>query len=189
MTPFWMGLFLQANSAGFEFSDVLLQLVTQIILPVVAGLLLHRFFIHMVIRHMRILASFDKIIILLIVYKSFSESFMAGIFSAVSLLTLGGLFLIVILLFFLMLNFTGFLASAMHFSREDTITLRFAGTKKSLIHGSVFASVLFSGIGGAGIWLLPVMIYHSFQLFYISIFARRIQKEFFRTESKTKIVD
>jgi sodium/bile acid cotransporter 7 len=65
----------------------------------------------------------------------------------------------------------------MHFTREDRITLQFAGTKKSLVHGSVFASVLFSGISGAGIFLLPIMIYHSYQLFYISILARKMAKE------------
>jgi sodium/bile acid cotransporter 7 len=65
----------------------------------------------------------------------------------------------------------------MHFTRKDSITLQFAGTKKSLVHGSVFASVLFGGISGAGIFLLPIMIYHSFQLFFISILARKYSKQ------------
>jgi solute carrier family 10 (sodium/bile acid cotransporter), member 7 len=177
MTPFWMGLFLTSHSTGFDFSHVLIQLITQIIVPVVAGLLLHRFFVHWVNRHLPKLAAFDKIIILLIVYESFSRSFMSGIFSSVSWLALGGLFLVVILLFFIVLNFTGLLANKMSFTREDRITLQFAGTKKSLVHGSVFASVLFSGISGAGIFLLPIMIYHSFQLFYISILARKMSKQ------------
>lgn len=175
VTPLWMGLFLSAQAAGFDFSDVLIQLITQIILPVIAGLLLHRFLIHWLRRHLPKLAAFDKVIILLIVYESFSKSFMAGIFSEISWAALAGLSMAVILLFFLMLNLTGFLAHKMHFNREDRITLQFAGTKKSLVHGSVFASVLFSGISGAGIWLLPIMIYHSFQLFYISLIARRMQ--------------
>jgi solute carrier family 10 (sodium/bile acid cotransporter), member 7 len=175
VTPFWMGLFLSGHAAGFDFTNVLVQLITQIIFPVIAGLLLHRFLIGWLIPHLKKLAAFDKIIILLIVYESFSNSFITGIFLEVSWLALFGLILIVILLFFLILNFTGLLAQKLHFSREDRITLQFAGTKKSLVHGSVFASILFSGISGAGIWLLPIMIYHSFQLFYISIIARRMQ--------------
>jgi solute carrier family 10 (sodium/bile acid cotransporter), member 7 len=175
VTPFWMGLFLSGHAAGFDFTNVLVQLITQIIFPVIAGLLLHRFLIGWLIPHLKKLAAFDKIIILLIVYESFSNSFLTGIFLEVSWLALFGLILIVILLFFLILNFTGLLAQKLHFSREDRITLQFAGTKKSLVHGSVFASILFSGISGAGIWLLPIMIYHSFQLFYISIIARRMQ--------------
>lgn len=177
MTPFWMGLFLTGAQEGFDFSHVLVQLITQIIVPVVAGLLLHRYFVHWINRHLPKLAAFDKIIILLIVYESFSRSFMSGIFSSVSWAALGGLFLAVILLFFIVLNFTGWVATKMHFTREDRITLQFAGTKKSLVHGSVFASVLFSGISGAGIFLLPIMIYHSYQLFYISILARKMAKE------------
>jgi sodium/bile acid cotransporter 7 len=177
MTPFWMGLFLTGAQEGFDFSHVLVQLITQIIVPVVAGLLLHRYFVRWITRHLTKLAAFDKIIILLIVYESFSRSFMSGIFMSVSWVALGGLFLAVILLFFIVLNFTGWLAQKMHFSRADKITLQFAGTKKSLVHGSVFASVLFSGISGAGIFLLPIMIYHSYQLFHISILARKMAKE------------
>ena len=175
VTPFWMGLFLSAQAAGFDFSNVLIQLITQIIVPVIAGLLLHRYFIYWLLRHLPKLAAFDKIIILLIVYESFSKSFLAGIFSQVSWEALAGLLVVVVMLFFLVLYFTGFLAKVMRFNREDRITLQFAATKKSLVHGSVFASVLFTGISGAGIWLLPIMIYHSFQLFYISLIARRMQ--------------
>ena len=177
MTPFWMGLFLTGKQTGFDFTHVLIQLITQIIVPVIAGLLLHRYFVQWINRHLPKLATFDKIIILLIVYESFSRSFMSGIFASVSWPALAGLFTAVILLFFIVLNFTGWLAKKLHFNREDQITLQFAGTKKSLVHGSVFASVLFGGISGAGIFLLPVMIYHSFQLFYISILARKIAKQ------------
>lgn len=177
MTPFWMGLFLTGAEEGFDFSHVLVQLITQIIVPVVAGLFLHRYFVRWINRHLRKLAAFDKIIILLIVYESFSRSVMSGIFFSVSWLALGGLFIAVISLFFIVLNFTGWMAQKMRFTREDSITLQFAGTKKSLVHGSVFASVLFSGISGAGIFLLPIMIYHSFQLFYISVLARKMSKQ------------
>lgn len=165
MTPFWMGLFLTTRTTEIDFSDILLQLIFQIIVPVVAGLLLHKYLIRWLIPHLKKLAAFDKIIILLIVYESFSDSFMAGIFTDVSWAVLTGLFVAVILLFLLVFRFTGYLSTKLNFSREDKITLQFAGTKKSLVHGSVFASVLFSGISGAGILLLPIMIYHSFQLF------------------------
>lgn len=174
MTPFWMGLFMTASGGGFDFSDVLIKLITQIILPVVAGLILHPFFVHWVNRYMKPLAAFDKIIILLIVYESFSHSFLSGMFSSVNWITMGGLFVVVVIIFFMVLYFTNWLGIKLNFSREDSITLQFAGTKKSLVHGSVFANVLFSGISGAGIYLLPIMIYHAFQLFYISVLARKM---------------
>lgn len=179
MTPFWMGLFISSQSGGIDFSNVLIQLVTQIILPVVAGLILHRFMVRWINKHIYKLAAFDKIIILLIVYESFSNSFIAEIFSSVSWIALAGLFIAVVLSFFEIMNITRLFARILHFSREDSITLQFAGTKKSLVHGSVFASVLFGNISSAGILLLPIMIYHSFQLFYISIVASGMQKEEF----------
>ncbi len=177
MTPLWMGLFLTSNTGDFDFSKIIVQLIIQIILPVVAGLMLHPYFIRFVNRHNKKLAAFDKIIILLIVYKSFSHSFIAGMFSYVSLITLIVLFVAVLILFFVVLNFTAWLGKKLRFSREDIITLQFSGSKKSLVHGSVFASVLFPGISGAGIYLLPIMIYHAFQLFFISVMAKNIAKE------------
>jgi sodium/bile acid cotransporter 7 len=177
VTPLWMGLFLSKSGETPDFSRIVLQLVTQIILPVVLGLLLHRYFEKWVIRHLRQLAWFDKTVILLIVYESFSKSFISGIFRSVSTWVIIGLFVCVIVLFFTVFSLTGYMAKRFRFSREDRITLQFSGSKKSLVHGTVFASVLFSGISGAGIFLLPVMIYHAFQLSYISLVARRMQKE------------
>lgn len=182
MTPFWMGLFLTTRTTGFDFQEVVVQLIFQIIVPVVAGLLLHKHLIKWLMPHLKKLAIFDKVIILLIVYESFSNSFLAGLFSDVSLLVLSGLFVAVVALFFIVFRFTDFLSHKLKFSREDRITLQFAGTKKSLVHGSVFASVLFSASTGSGILLLPIMIYHSFQLFYISLVAKKMQDNLSETE-------
>ena len=176
-TPLWMSLFLIGQQTGFDFSDVILQLILHIIVPVVAGLVLHRCFMQLVNRYIHKIAAFDKFIILLIVYESFSRSFLSGIFSSVSWKALIGLCLAVVILFYVVLKITGILSRRLNFSRADGITLQFAGTKKSLVHGSVFGSVLFGSVTGAGILLLPIMIYHSYQLFYISIVAQKMSKE------------
>lgn len=176
-TPLWMSLFLIGQQTGFDFSDVILQLILHIIVPVVAGLVLHRYFVQLVNRYIHKIAAFDKFIILLIVYESFSRSFLSGIFSSVSWKALIGLCLAVVILFYVVLKITGILSKRLNFSRADRITLQFAGTKKSLVHGSVFGSVLFGSVTGAGILLLPIMIYHSYQLFYISIVAQKMSKE------------
>jgi solute carrier family 10 (sodium/bile acid cotransporter), member 7 len=177
MTPLWMGMFLTKASTSVSLWNILLQLVTQIILPAALGLILHRYLGMWVNRHLKKLAWFDKSIILLIVYESFSKSFLLGIFNTVNPLIFAVLIVSVILLFFAIWGLTGKMGLELKFNREDRITLQFSGTKKSLVHGTVFASVLFSGMGGAGILLLPVMIYHAFQLFYISMVAARKQKE------------
>ena len=174
VTPLWMGLFLNRTGEILGYGTILIQLLVQIILPVLLGLLLHRWLGQWVGRHLRPLARFDQTIILLIVYESFSHSFLSGMFQSVSLVVLGGLTSAVVVLFFLIWWLTGRIAHIFRFSREDTITTRFAGSKKSLVHGSVFAALLFPGTAGIGIYLLPIMIYHAFQLFYISMVARKM---------------
>jgi len=57
----------------------------------------------------------------------------------------------------------------------DRITATFCGSKKSLVHGSVFADVLFAGMTNAGIFFVPIMIYHAFQLLVVSVIAQRMR--------------
>ncbi len=177
VTPLWMGLFLNRTGGDFNYGAILVQLLVQIILPVIMGLLLHRWLGKWVTRHLRQLARFDQLIILLIVYESFSHSFLSGMFRSVGPGVLAALAMAVVALFFGIWWMTRKVAAFLGFSREDTITTRFAGTKKSLVHGSVFATLLFGGTAGTGLYLLPIMIYHAFQLFYISMIARRMGKE------------
>lgn len=172
-TPLWMSLFLDAHAESFVFIDVLLQLIVQILLPVFVGLMLNRMMGSWAERYKKQLNHFDKIIILLIVYKSFSNSFESGIITSLGLAPLLALSACVILLFFIVIVISNGLSRLMNFSREDRITAVFCGTKKSLVHGSVMYSVLFSGMAAGGIFLLPIMIYHAFQLFYISIIAKK----------------
>ena len=65
----------------------------------------------------------------------------------------------------------------MNFNREDRITALFNGSKKSLVHGTVFSKVLFSGMATQGIFLIPIMIYHALQLIAISFIAQKMSKE------------
>lgn len=176
ITPLWMGIFLEKQSEAFAFTEVLMDLVKQILIPVIVGLLLHRFWGEWATRNKKYLSLFDKSVILCIVYRSFSDSFTNGIFHGISwteLILLSGS---VIALFFIIFNLTRTVTGWMKFSREDRITVIFCGSKKSLVHGSVMASVLFAGSSAGGIVLVPVMIYHAFQLFYISVVARRYSK-------------
>lgn len=177
ITPAWMGVFLGSGNADFEFLNVLLDLFLQILAPVILGVLLQSFFGAWVEKHKKNLAWFDKSIILLIVYKSFSNSFLSGIFAAIGMQYIILLLLSVVVLFFFILWFSGKLADWQGFNREDRITVQFCGTKKSLVHGSVMATVIFAGMSGSGIMLLPIMMYHAFQLFYISLLAQKYRKE------------
>lgn len=177
LTPLLMDLFLTTGAASFSLPEVLGKLIVQILLPVFLGVALHRFLGAWAETHKSKLRFFDKAVILLIVYNSFSDSFGTGIFEETGT---GALFLLAagaIAMFFMVYYIIHLLSRLFHFSREDSITALFCGSKKSLVHGSVFASVLFYGVEGAGLFLLPIMIYHAFQLFYVSILARSMQRK------------
>ncbi|KAA5826353.1 bile acid:sodium symporter [Algibacter amylolyticus] len=176
LTPLWMGLFVNDEQADFDFTAIYIKLIVQIILPVVLGLLLQRFFGAFVQKHNAKLTLFDKSIILLIIYKSFAESFTENIFSSVSILDLLFLFVAVLLLFLLVFIVLGFLSRKMNFNKEDQITAQFCGTKKSLVHGTVFSKIIFGNMATIGIILLPLMLFHASQILIISVLATRLSK-------------
>lgn len=177
VTPLWMGLFLQKQDGDYSLSSIYFSLATQIILPVIAGIILQRYWGVFAQRYSRQLALFDKSVILLIIYQSFAASFLTHVFSSLHIITLCLLSACVIALFFLVYYLNTWFSRLLHFNREDTITATFCGTKKSLVHGTVFASILFPATFPTGIILLPLMLFHAFQLFVISIIAARRQTE------------
>jgi solute carrier family 10 (sodium/bile acid cotransporter), member 7 len=176
LTPLWMGLFVNQAQTDFDFTDIYIKLILQIILPVVLGILLQRFLGAFAQKHSAKLTLFDKSIILLIIYKSFAESFEEQIFSSVSILDLLLLFIGVLLLFFAAFYLTGFMAKKLDFNKEDQITAQFCGTKKSLVHGTVFSKILFGNMTSIGIILLPLMLFHAVQILIISVIASKFAK-------------
>ena len=173
ITPLWMGLFIDDMQTDFDFTEIYTKLVLQILAPVILGLLLQRFWGAFIQKHTKKLTLFDKSIILLIIYKSFATSFNDGIFSGVSLFDLAILVVGVLFLFVLVYMLTGRIAIALGFSIEDRITAQFCGTKKSLVHGTVFSKIIFGGMPGLGLVLLPLMIFHASQIMIISAIASR----------------
>lgn len=180
ITPLWMGLFLQQSAQDFHLGSIYMKLVTEILFPVIAGLLLQRYLGKYVGRYSKQLSLFDKTIILLIIYKSFAESFEEKVFSSVSPADLALVAAGVVILFFFVYWLTGFIANKLRFSAEDRITAQFCGTKKSLVHGTVFSKILFPPSIPVGIVLLPLMLFHAMQIFIISIIASKL------AESKTR---
>lgn len=177
MTPLLMGFFLQQNEdhAGNQ-SAIFYQLLLKVLLPIILGLLLNSVFKKLIHQYRNLIAQFDKLIILLIVYESFSEAFLQNVFSAVPPLVFVILLMSVVLLFFAVFEILEIVTTKMKFSREDKITAKFCGSKKSLVHGSLFVLILGISDDQKVLFLLPVMIFHSFQLFYVSWLASRLAK-------------
>lgn len=176
VTPLWIGLFLKNSSADYDLSEIYLKLLTEILVPIIFGLLLQRFFGKYTEKYNRYLTLFDKSVILLIIYKSFAESFEKKVFNSVGITDFLLIAVIVFVLFFLVYYLIGFTAKKLSFSKEDQITAQFCGTKKSLVHGTVFSKVLFPTTFPIGVLLLPLMLFHAIQIFIVSIIASKLSK-------------
>jgi len=176
ITPLWIGLFLQHTTGDFNIESIYISLIIQILIPVIIGMLLQKYWGKFAIKYKNQLTLFDKTIILLIIYKSFAESFDEDIFSSVSISDLLLLFTMVVALFYVVYFITGFISKKLHFNTEDRITAQFCGTKKSLVHGTVFAEILFPSTMSIGFILLPLMVFHAVQIFIVSIIATRLAK-------------
>ena len=177
LTPLWMGLFMQQQQNNFDFLQIYFKLMVEIILPVVAGIAVQQGIAHWAARYGKQLAVFDKSVIVLIVYKSFAESFSDGTFSGMQWKDLAMICLIAIVLFFTLYGIIYLISILLAFNKEDRITALFCGSKKSLVHGTVFSKVLFSNASFAGFMLLPLMIFHAFQLFIVSYIAGRFGRK------------
>lgn len=176
ITPLWMGLFLTKTNADYQLGEVYLKLFSEVLAPVILGLFLHRYLGKKALEFRNVLALFDKSIILLIIYKSFATSFEEKVFSAINTIDFVTIAIAVFSLFYLVYLLIGYLSDKLGFAVEDKITARFCGTKKSLVHGTVFSKILFHHSPIMGIVLLPLMLFHAFQIFITSFIANRLAK-------------
>ncbi|KIC64134.1 bile acid:sodium symporter family protein [Chryseobacterium taiwanense] len=176
MTPLLMSFFLVSNSSSGNQTEIIEQLLIKVLLPIILGVLLNPLFKKWLTKYSNIIAEFDRLIILLIVYESFSSAFIENIFVSVPSIVFVVLAFSVVFLFFTVYHILKFLAERLNFNTKDVITTTFCGSKKSLVHGSLFLLVLGIPDEQKVLFLLPVMIYHSFQLFYVSWLANKIAK-------------
>lgn len=185
LTPLWLMPFIKQTDVPFDFSSIYIQLISEIVIPLVMGLVLRKFLGAWAQKNKVTLNKFDKLIILLIIYKSFVHSFEDQIFSSVSILEMLIMLGLVLILFFIIYATTGWIGKLLKFNHADQITNQFCGTKKSLVHGTVFSETLFGQTNIVGIMLLPLMMYHALQILIISVIAAKKGKQ--HKESKQTI--
>ncbi|HET9504423.1 MAG TPA: bile acid:sodium symporter family protein [Hymenobacter sp.] len=177
LTPLLTSLFLHTGTGGGQLWGLAAQLLWQVVLPVGAGILLNGRFGALVDRHKAGLRYFDQITILLIVFTAFCESFAEGIFSSYAPADIIKLSAGLLGLYLLVFALVWGLNRALGFSRADNITAVFCGSKKSLVHGSVMASLLFPAGAATGLILLPLMLYHALQIILASSMAQYIGRQ------------
>jgi sodium/bile acid cotransporter 7 len=171
ITPLWMGLFV--SSGKIELTEVYLKLLSEILLPITIGFVLQKRLGKLTEKYSLFFTQFDRCVILLVIYKSFVHSFESQVFSSVKWIDFMQLCIWVVALFIVMYGGIFVICGKLNFSREDKIAAAFCGTKKSLMHGTVFSKVIFGNFIGIGIILLPLMLFHAFQLLIIGLLASR----------------
>lgn len=175
ITPLWMSLFLSVGDASVEMGPVFVRLGYQIFLPLVSGVLLHHWLGRFAIRYKDFTRYFDQSVILTVVYTSFCVSFHNHLFSDYTTSVILMLILALVLLFLFVNGAIFLLSRYFKLPKVDLITALFCGSTKSLMHGSVMAGVLFSGLTGSGVFLLPVLIYHAMQLTLSGFSSQRLR--------------
>ncbi|KUG08683.1 bile acid:sodium symporter family protein [Solirubrum puertoriconensis] len=175
LTPLWVSAVLHTGDAGgTNLGSMATDLALQVLLPVVLGVLLHGRFGSWAERHKQGLRLFDQSIILLMVYTSFCESFAENVFRDIRTTDLLLLALGMVALFVVVYAIIIGVSKLLGFSAEDQVTALFCGSKKSLVHGTVMAKVLFASTAATGVLLLPTMLYHALQILLASVIAQAI---------------
>ncbi len=173
VTPLMMAWFAAKTGYGFPLGEVILKVVLLVLLPVVVGQVARHWLAAWATRNGRWLKYADRAIILAIVYGSFSDSMVAGIWSANDLLLVVEMVIGVILLFFIIYGLMKIPCRLLDFDREDTIACLFCASKKSLATGVPVAKLMFGASPMLGLIIAPLMLYHFCQLVIVSVIANR----------------
>jgi sodium/bile acid cotransporter 7 len=107
ITPLLMSSVLERSTAGFDIGHTIIHLCFQVLMPVLIGLSLHRKLGGLVSQFKNTLGKFDQLIILLIVYTSFCESFSGNMFTGFlisEILILGAIMFTLFIAVFLLMD-------------------------------------------------------------------------------------
>lgn len=166
-TPVLVLLLMSGADGGLHIdTSVFLNIALQLLAPFVAGQVLRNVPGVSKVAGAKPTSYVDKISIGLVVYVAFSEGIVMGVWSSVSWVAIVGICVGSVVAVYGMLWLTSFTARHLGFDYGDQVAIQFCGTKKSLASGLPIAAVLFSG--GAGLVIVPLMIFHQVQLMICS---------------------
>ncbi|MDH7785684.1 sodium/bile acid cotransporter 7 [Ochrobactrum sp. 19YEA23] len=172
LTPLLMTIFMR-SSGSVDLGQALRDVVVELLLPFGLGQACHRWLGSFLSTRKHWLENYDQSVIVLIIYSAFSQSVTAGLWQV---LPPSGLIMAIVLCVVLLAAVIGLTMMGsrwLGFSREDEIAAVFCGSKKSLASGLPLAQVLFAGLPGFGMMVLPIMLYNQIQILVGAILARR----------------
>jgi sodium/bile acid cotransporter 7 len=177
ITPLLMAWYMDTTGQTIPLQSVILKIVGLVLVPTALGQIAHFWLKDWAARNNAWLKWCDKIVILAIVYNSFCDSIIAGVWSTDDMLLLIEMVVASIALFFLIYGIMKLVCDLCGFNREDAIACLFCSSKKSLATGVPLSKVIFGATPTLGLIIAPLMIFHFFQLVIVSFIANRMAGE------------
>lgn len=172
-TPLLMAWFLASTGVGMPLLPVIGKIVLLVLLPIVVGQVARHWLYGWATRNLKAIRLADRAIILAIVYNSFSDSIVEGVWAGHDVSMIASIIVGVIALFFIIYGLMTIPCRLMGLNRADTIACLYCASKKSLATGVPLAKLMFSGSPALGLIIAPIMLYHFFQLLIVSVMANR----------------
>jgi len=173
LTPAMVSLVSKTGTGEFSLINAMADIAMTLLAPFAAGQILRPVIRKVLDRYKSLLQRLDRSVILLIVFTSFATSTKGGIWSDFSLIQFAITGGIVLALLAAALTFTLCAARMAGLPREDEAAIVFCGSTKSLANGAPIAQILFAGSASLGPIMLPLMLYHQFQLMVCAVVAQR----------------
>lgn len=139
------------------------RIMSLLLLPFALGQMMRRWLGGWADRKKALIGKLDRLTILLTVYSAFSAAVIDGLWGRLDGAELTRLALLMAVLLAVALMSAWLIGGLIGLKREDRITMLFAGVHKSLATGAPMARILFPP-AQAGLIVIPLMIYHQFQL-------------------------
>jgi len=139
------------------------RIMSLLLLPFMLGQGLRRWLARWAERNKGIIAKLDRLTILITVYVTFSAAVIDGLWHRIDTAELTRLAILMAVLLMTAFVAAWVLGRVLGLKRADRATLLFGGVHKSLATGAPMARILFPS-ADAGMIIIPLMIYHQFQL-------------------------
>ena len=183
LTPLLIAMVSSTAVGSFSPVDSMIDIARVLLLPFAIGQISRPVLKGFLSKYKAFVGRIDRGVILLIIYVAFAKAKLGGIWSEFSPEYLIVIFMLMVGLFCLGIGCCILLARFAGLPTDEEVATVFCGTTKSLANGAPIAQILFHGSPQLGIIMLPLLLYHQFQLITCAIIAQRYARRIGTTEA------
>jgi len=172
-TPLLVHLLMRTSGQGAPFGPLLLKILLLTLLPFAVGMGLRNYVVTWVEAHKAWVNRICNGVIVFIVYSAFCDSVQERIWDTYGMALVGRLLVLVVALFTAISLLVYGVSRLLRLERGDAIAAYFCSVKKTLAMGVPLAVLIFGRRDDLPLILLPIMLYHPFQLLVNGVLANR----------------